>query len=130
MSVRLEIRGIQEVQAANNRMMAAFKPRGALEKAIHGATMRAHRYAVAITHVDTGALRASHRMRMERRGMRGVVYIDPGSVNPRSSVRPYRYGVYEHDRGGDHAFYERTVEEEGPRIADEAVRSLVRSLGR
>ena len=128
MSVRLDIQGIQEVQAANQRMIAALKPRGALGKAVQRATIRAHRYATMITHVDTGALRASHRMRMERRGLRGIVYIDPASQNPRSGVRPHVYGLYEELRGGDHAFYERTVMEEGPRILEEAGRTLVRAF--
>lgn len=130
MTVRLDIKGIQEVQAANNRMIAAMKPRGALGKAVQRGTIRAHRYAVAITHVDTGALRASHRMRSERRGLRGRIFIDPGSRNPRSNVRPYQYGVYEHDRGGEHAFYERTVVEEGPRILDDMGKTIVKALGR
>lgn len=129
MSVQLTIRGIQEVQAANNRMIAALKPRGALGRAVQYGTMRVHRHAVAITHVDTGALRASHRMRMEQRGLRGVVYLDRASRNPRSNARPYQYGVYEHDRGGTHAFYERTVEEAGPRILDEMGREIVKALG-
>lgn len=128
MSVRLDIKGIQEVQAANRRMIAAVKPRGALGKAVQRGTIRAHRYATMITHVDTGALRASHRMRMERRGLRGMVHIDTSSRNPRSSVRPYVYGVYEHDRGGAHAFYERTVIEEGPRILDDMGRTVIKAL--
>ena len=128
MNIRMDIRGIQEAQAANNRMIAALKPRGALGQAVQRGTMRAHRYAVLITHVDTGALRGSHRMRMERRGLRGVVSIDRSTRNPRSDARPYQYGVYEHDRGGSHAFYERTVEEEGPRILEDMGRTVIKAL--
>lgn len=109
-SPNLSIAGIQEVMAANLRLIAA------LEKSpIRDAVMDLHRWAVAITHVDTGALRASHRM--EVRDQEGRIYIDPNSVNPRSKRRPAEYGVYEHHRGGSHAFYQRTLKERGSHVA-------------
>jgi hypothetical protein len=112
--VTLTITGLQEAQAANNRLLARMQPRGALERAVLYGTTAAHRAAVVITHVDTGALRASHRMEVS--GLRGRVYIDPGATNPRSGVRTAVYGPMEHARGGGHAFYRRVVDEEGQRI--------------
>lgn len=115
--VKLTITGIQEAQAANNRLIARMQPRGALERAVLYGTTAAHRGAAVITHVDTVALRASHRMEVS--GKRGRVYIDPGAMNPRSGVRTAIYGPVEHARGGGHAFYRRVVDEEGPRILGE-----------
>ena len=111
------IEGIQEVQDANLQRIAALKPTGAAGKAIKYGTIRLHRYAVAITHVWKylgGGLRASHRMAVE--GMSGKITIDPSAVNPRGQ-KPSIYGPYEHARGGTHAFYKRTVAEEGPETA-------------
>lgn len=119
--VKLTITGLQEAQAANLRMIAEVKPSGALGRAVKYALTELHRHAVAITHVDTGSLRASHRMRYEEAGAsaRGEIYIDPAAVNPRTHKRPAEYGVYEHDRGGSHAFYDRTRDEAGPKIERE-----------
>lgn len=127
MSVDLSITGIQEAQRANLRAIAALKPDGALGAAIRFATVAAQRYASTITHIDTGSLKASHRVEM--RGLSGVVSIDPGAVNPRSRARPAEYGAYEEARGGSHAFYGRTVKEAGPRIAGQALKIVMRGLG-
>jgi len=109
--VRLDIRGIQEAQRGNAELMASFKPGGKFAKAIWKVTVSLHRYAVGITHVITGSLKASHRMRMNADGMTGYIWVDKTSVNPRNRQRPSRYAYYEERRGGSHAFYRRTVEE-------------------
>lgn len=123
------IRGIQEVQQANQQMLAALRPSGALGQAVQGATLDAQRYAITITHVGKyrrgrkyiggGSLRASHRVEMN--GKRGRVYIDPDSVNPVTRAKPSEYGVYEHARGYPHNFYERTVIERGNVISQNAI---------
>lgn len=105
------IKGLQEAQNANMKAIAAVRPSGVFGRAIQYATAEAHRYAASVTHVDTGALRASHRM--EITGLRGMIYIDPSARNPRSGARPAVYGAAEHARGGDHAFYQRTMDEHG-----------------
>jgi len=105
----LSIKGLQEAQADNQRRIAMFKTHGEVEQAIKDTTIAAQRYAINVTHVITGSLRASHRMKMK--GKMGMIYIDPSAVNPRSGQRPSVYGFYENKRGGDHAFYDRTVEE-------------------
>lgn len=113
------IRGIQEAQEKNLKRIAAMKPAGEFGKALQFALTAAHRYAVQITHVDTGALKGSHRMKLELLWRRGIIYIDPASPGKRGTP-PVEYGVYEHRRGGSHAFYKRTVDEAGPRIAGQA----------
>lgn len=124
--VKLSITGIQEAQAANNRAIAALQPTGALGRAVQYGTVTAHRYAIGLTHVDTGALKASHRM--EVTGLRGRIYIDPSTTNPRSRQAPVDYGPYEHDRGGSHAFYARVIDEHGPAIEAEMENIVKRGL--
>lgn len=114
MSTEFEIRGIQEAQADNAKRIAALKPNGELGQVIKDQTIGAHRYAISITHVITGSLRASHRM--ELKGLHGRIYIDPASVNPRSKQKPVVYGYHENKRGGAHAFYDRTIEEYGSKV--------------
>jgi len=122
-NLKLSIQGLQQAQATNNRAIAALRPSGNLGKAVQYGTISAHRYAVGLTHVDTGSLKSSHRM--EIKGLRGEVYIDPNAVNPRSNQRTAMYGPYEHDRGGEHAFYARVVDEYGQQIEAE-MRNMVR----
>jgi len=128
MSARLTITGLQEAQAANNKLIAAMKPDNAFGRGIQYAVATVQRYAIALTHVDTGALRASHRMAIEPSGLRGTVSIDPSGRNPRTSARTAEYGVTEHERGGEHAFYERVITEYGDDIAQEAGRIILRGL--
>ncbi len=115
MSLQFYIKGIQESQAANNAEIAALQPAGPLGAAIREAVVYLHRYAVAITHVDYGALKAAHRMQVT--GLAGRIYVDPAAVNVKTGKRPAVYGPYEHARGGSHAFYDRTVREAGPEAA-------------
>jgi hypothetical protein len=122
---RYTIEGLQEIQKRNLKRIAAMKPGGAAEEAVRDAVVALHRYAVTITHVGKymrggnvvggGSLRASHRMDVE--GLEGKVYIDPGARNPLSKTKPREYGVYENARGGEHAFYDRTVDEYGPTVS-------------
>lgn len=121
--LHMTIAGIQEAQARHLRMIAALRPGGALSRVIYLATVEAHRYAVLITHVDTGALRASHRISFDANRMRGEISIDPATVNPRGE-RPAEYGPEEHARGGSHAFYRRTAVERGPQILRDVLQQL------
>lgn len=121
---QLSIEGIQEVQKRNLARIAALTPAGAAGEAARDALIALHRYAVAITHVGKykvhgsfvggGALRAAHRMELS--GLEGQIYIDKNARNPRSKTKPAEYGLYEHARGGEHAFYDRTVDEIGAQV--------------
>lgn len=116
--------GIQQAQHGNAQMMASFKPGGKFAKAVWRITKSLHRYAVTITHVITGSLRASHRMEMRDGGMTGFIWIDRTSRNPQTRAFPYRYGYYEEKRGGEHAFYARTLREAGDRTVAREIRGL------
>jgi hypothetical protein len=136
MAIDISITGIQEAQAANAQAIAAASPNGGLGRAIQSGTIAAHRYAVSITHVGKyyrgrrwiggGSLRASHRMSVA--DAEGRVYIDPSTVNPITRKRPSEYGIYEHRRGFPHNFYERTVDERGAAIAQDAAREITSQL--
>ncbi len=119
------IYGIQAAQAALNRVSAVAKPGGPLAQAVQEATVQAQRYAIVITHVDTGALKGAHVTSV--RGHHGEVYINPAAARS-DGRRPAQYGPYEHERGGSHAFYERVIDERGAQIAREAGRVLMRAL--
>ena len=120
------IKGIQEVLAANAKAIAAIQPRGAVGRALKYAVAELHRYAVYVTHVDTGTLRASHRM--ELKAYQARVFVDPSSVNPRTGEKPVEYGLLEEKRGGRHAFYTRTVNERGNAIAARAIKIIEAGL--
>lgn len=118
------IKGLQKAQQQNRKMIAALQPAGALGRAIQYGTAAAHRYAVQITHVDTGALRAAHRMSIE--GGKGTVFIGPGT-NPKGG-KPSIYGPYEFARGGEHDAYARTEAEVGDKIGEQMARIIEEAL--
>jgi len=121
MAVMVTIKGIQEAQQRNQRQIAALRPSGPFGAAVREATVQLQRFAIGITHVDTGALKGSHTM--EVRGLYGRIFIDPSAVNPKGQ-RPARYGPFEHERGGSHAFYDRTVAEHGQQVVDRAAQRV------
>lgn len=120
------IEGLQIAQRANLSHLRALKPDGALGRAIKAGTAMAHQAAVRKTHVETGSLRASHRVDMS--GLRGEVYIDPNAINPRSGEYVKDYAWLEHQRGGEHAFYQRVQDEEGARIRNAVVNEFLRGM--
>lgn len=125
MDVDLTIRGLQFAQAANNARIARLQSGGPMDALVKDVTVYTHRQAVAVTHVDSGSLRASHRMKIEVRGGNptGTIYIDPTAINPRSGQRPAAYGQIEMARGGGHAFYT-IAAAAGRAYASNLVRSL------
>lgn len=138
--VKLTITGVQEAQRANLRAMRAVVQTGqGMTRALALAGLELHRYAVAVTHVDTGALRASHRLRSSPG--RVELHIDPNARGIKryrtggkkiirrrrvseGAPRPAEYGPLEHARGGEHAFYERTYTERGPEAVNRATAYL------
>lgn len=121
----IDIQGIQEAMDANVRLIESLQGGGALGRAVQFMTVAAHRYAVGITHVDTGALKSSHRMSLTLEGSpRGEIFLDKAAVGPNGV--PAYYGIFEHGRGGEHAFYDRVIAEAGERIMRQGQEMLVR----
>lgn len=120
------IRGLQELQAAVLRSIAALQPSGAFGKAVRYVTLAAHRYATAHTVVDTGSWRAAHRP--EVRGLSGRIYVDPAAANPHGG-QPSVYGpTLELTRGGRYAVYARTVNDVGPQLLREGGKMIEDAL--
>lgn len=128
MSFDAEIQGLEALQIASARAIAALKPDGALGRAIVYITTRAYQTAVANTVVATGTWRASQRMQVN--GLSGRVFLDPTATNPKSpKARPSVYGAFlEETRGGRYAVYDQTTNNAGPDIVAEAGRILMGDL--
>jgi len=123
MPIQVNIKGLQKLQAANLKAINALKPKHALGKALKEGTAQVHRLSVAYTPHDTGALRASHRIKIDTRQVVGRVSLDRTARNPRSGMRTAEYGYYLHQQGqvpgvrsGIRAFYEYVYERFGTKI--------------
>ena len=120
--IRMTIRGIQQAQAANQKLYAEVQPGGGLGRLVTFVTAGLHRYALIIVHKISGGLAGSLRIGRVSDVVHRI-FIDPASVNPLGD-RPSEYGIVEHARGGDHAFFERTIDEAGGRLTIEGIRSF------
>lgn len=112
----VELQGFREAQAAMLRAVEAVQPSGAMGEATKEALFMAQAYAASITHQDTTTLSLSHLIQYDSSG--GFVYPSPYNINPKSHKPPSYYAIYEENRGGDHAFYARTVDEQGQAILE------------
>lgn len=130
MKVEFSIRGLQQAQAANARLIAEMQPSGRPAKFVRDLTAVLHRFLVSITHVDTGAYRAAQRMEVDiGSSPRGILYPDPGATNPRSGRNVASYAIVEEHRGGTHAAYQRTYEyglKTAPRMINQHFRGVIR----
>ena len=122
------IRGLQEAQRWNQRAIAAMKPGGSTAQGLQWFTSALHRFAVARTHVQTGALRASEREQLDFGALRSRLYIDPSATNPRSGVSVLSYAADEDDKGGDHAFYGETYRTGVPQYLGRASEMIWRGM--
>lgn len=122
----IEISNIQDLQRRYLEMVYQVRPENALGRAVKRVILQSHRAAVQVTHVDTGALRASHIVDLviRAREIVGTLYISRDTVNPKHGERPFKYGIVEHERGGSHAFYHRTFYGTTLEAARDALRQL------
>lgn len=135
MPVQVNIKGLQKLQAANVKAIRALQPRHALGLAMKRGLAMLHRLSVTYTPHDTGALRASHRMKLDTRQVMGRISIDRTAVNPRSGMRTAEYGYYLHEQGqipgvrsGIRAFYEYVYEKYGQKILDRMAAIIRKAL--
>lgn len=103
--MRVTIKGIQEAQRRNQARIAALRPVGTLGSAVQFMGFEGLRVAIAVTHIDSGALKAAHRLSLDLDIPQAAIEIDPAATNP-DGDRPAEYGPEEHARGGSHAFYD------------------------
>lgn len=88
-------------------------------------------YAVSVTHRESSNLARSHTWIYDSHRMQGTLYVDPTKFWFKGRGRitwPHKYAVYEHARGGSHAFYERTVREAAPYVLPQGLKAAVRKL--
>lgn len=131
--VYLQVRmtNFYKVRDAVVRLSGKDYTRGLIKEFSEETLKKLRDYAAAITHRWTGLLSQSHMWEYDSHTMIGTLYIDPRAIRKQgqsSLAWPKVYGVYEHDRGGDHAFYERTWNEAAPFIAGDGVSMMIRSL--
>ncbi|HCR71219.1 MAG TPA: hypothetical protein DIW23_07245 [Anaerolineae bacterium] len=107
MTFRFRFSGLNEAQQAMLEAAKAVSPSDGLGLMVQDVTMQAFRFQTSITHVDTGGLRGSQRMKMQKPA-RWEIYIDPSAKNRRSGQLVSSYAEIENARGGDHAFVDRT----------------------
>lgn len=126
MSTRADIRGLQEAQAACLQLLAAMQPRGALGGAVQFGLATASRLAIAETPVDSGAWRASHRVKME--GLRGQIYLDPTARNPKNGALVRVYAKANAQRKGGRYDVYKTVYGQQRAIATAAAEGFIKEL--
>lgn len=131
-SLFLEVRitGFYKAKAALEMLANRQFYRGMFRDSLTYMLSGARDYASSITHRITGMLAESHEYEYDSHLMRGWVYINPRVVYATGSTLrwPRIYGVYEHARGGSHAFYERTMREAMPDLANSGIRVMIRTL--
>lgn len=125
-----EIPKMHDIQRRFSETVREFTPTGSLGRAVKNIIQATHREAVAVSHVDTGALKSSHLQEVAAHGhdTEGRVYINTHTANPRHRVPVRKYGPVEHDRGGSHAFYERAFTSTTIPEAFESLQYIIRGV--
>lgn len=123
----IKIQGFERTQAAMLRAVEAVQPTGELGAAVKEALFMVQAYAAEISHEDTGTLSRSHLIQYAGAGS-GFVYPSPYNINPKSHKAPSYYAIYEENRGGGHAFYQRTVSERGQAILTKAAQHIIKAF--
>ena len=106
------IEGLQEAQEWNEREIANLKPDGGFGQFLVQLAADLQRYAISITHVITGTLRAAHEVEEDIDNLRMTIQLAEDAENPISHEMAADYGYYEEMRGGEHSFYQRTIDED------------------
>lgn len=119
------VQGLEKIQAAKLKMLAAMQPQGGLGKAVLYATKAMAEGVIQRAHRDTGTLAASIIPRVS--GLRGLVYTG-AYQNPKSGTPASVYAPFEEARGGSHALYARTFQEDGLRVLEEAGKIIIAEL--
>lgn len=121
--MEISVKGLEEAQAENRRLMTvvATSPGGGLRNSMALALLQLQRYAIGITHAESGRLRNSIFVEMETKGNFLIGHV---ATNVAYAIQEEGRPGIKAGHGG-HAFFSRTVKEEGPHINsifDSAVR--------
>lgn len=113
-TVELEVKvtGFYKLQKILTELSSDGYYRGIFRDYISTLLSGARSYARIVTHKETGMLASAHEWEYDSHAMKGSLYISGRVVYATGSTLrwPRIYGVYEHARGGSHAFYQRTYE--------------------
>ncbi len=132
--MKIHITGLQRAQRRNLKRIAALSPQGYLGLAVRNAAAETHRALTNYTPWDTGALRASRRIKFAETAIaaQARVFTDPQATNPRGGCPPAIYDAFLHARGmcpgrrgGILASMPFTVRLAGPRIRYHMLRTIL-----
>lgn len=105
----VQMRGLDAIEQEVERLRRETSPDEGLRDTMELALGMLHRYATGIVHVISGRLKNSLFREVEPRTGNDLV----GHV-----ATNVEYSISEERRGGRHAFFGRTVQEEGPAVND------------
>ncbi|MBS4014010.1 MAG: hypothetical protein KGZ97_09695 [Bacteroidetes bacterium] len=102
--------GLNEVESSVDSFIDAVRVRAGnkTDKYIEKKTDETQDYAKKTVHKITWSLHKSITKTKET--WRGEIFLDPKVTNPKSKTKPFVYGFFENERGGDHAFMDKTRE--------------------
>lgn len=121
---KIDIKGMQEAQAAVLKVIAALKPTGAVGKATQVMTIRAFRWVIIQTHVATGALKASRRMEVQE--LKGIIFTASG--RNKYGHNPRGYDVPEQARGGSHQTYVNFIATQALAVGRLGIITMIKNL--
>lgn len=109
--------GLAELQTEVQRLALAVstKPGGGLRNDLLLTLLQLQRYALGIVHVDTGRLKNSIFTEIEAHGNDLIGHVATNVA----------YAPFEERRGGSHAFFARTVRDEGPNVVNDLFSPIV-----
>jgi len=119
------IQGLPGLQTIARQMRDTALPSGALGKAVAQATQAYAEGTQRRAHRDTGTMAGAQTAEVS--GLMGKVYTASAS-NPKTGQAASTYAPYEEGRGGPHAFYNTTYQQDTPRIVadiDQLLRSAL-----
>ena len=125
MPLTVTIQGVPGLQTIARQLRDTALPSGALGKAVAQATQAYAQGTARNAHRDTGTMAGAQTAEVS--GLMGRVYTASAS-NPRTGQAASTYAPYEEGRGGPHAFYNTTYQQDTPRIVadiDQLLRSAL-----
>ena len=125
MPLTVTIQGVPGLHIIARQLRDTALPSGALGKAVAAATQAYAQGTARNAHRDTGTMAGAQTAEVS--GLMGRVYTASAS-NPRTGQAASTYAPYEEGRGGPHAFYNTTYQQDTPRIVadiDQLLRSAL-----
>ena len=125
MPFTVTIQGLPGLQTIARQLRDTALPSGALGQAVAQATQAYAQGTARNARRDTGTMAGAQTAEVS--GLMGRVYTASAS-NPKTGQAASTYAPYEEGRGGPHAFYNQTYQQDTPRIVadiDQLLRSAL-----